>query len=182
MVRRIVAATFLLGVLSTGAAQARGEPNSITDRAARHHDQSVSVMAYVPWYHGFGFGVVGRYEIPVVPDGFIPALNDSFSIEPSLGLAYLSWGPTGYSYNVFEITPAAYGIWRFYFTDKFDAYGGLGLGFAIGNVSGNNAGTFNASYFYWDPVVGLHFKISRNVALRAESGAQGLKGGVTFIF
>lgn len=181
MNRSPIAAIAVAALLSTGVAQARGEPDSITDTSAQTRPQNLSVMAYVPWYYGFGIGANVRYEIPVVPNGFIPTINNSFSIEPSLGLAYASRGYSGVNYSVFDVTPAMYGIWNFYFNPKFSAYGGLGLGFNIGTYTGSSY-TDSASYFFWDPVVGLHYSFSPNMALRAEAGAQGLKGGVSFYF
>lgn len=181
--KRNLAVTFAaIAVLVSGVAQARGEPDSITDTSGKIRAQNLSVLAYLPWYYGFGIGANVRYEIPVVQNGFVPSINNSVSVEPSLGLAYSSWGPAGYSYSIFNITPAVYGLWNFYFNPKFSAYGGLGLGFNVGVISGSHLSTFNANYFYWDPVVGLHYKLSPGMALRAEAGAQGLKGGLSFYF
>lgn len=180
MIRSCAVAVALAVALVSGASQARGARDSITDNSPKRRPESASVLAYVPWYHGLGFGLTGRFEIPVVHNGFIRSLNNSFSIEPSFGVDWSHWGPNGASYDVVDITPAVYGVWTFYISREFNAYGGLGLGFNVGIVSGTHPDTFTGDYFYWDPVVGIHYKVSRDIALRAEAGAQGLKGGVTF--
>lgn len=159
-----------------------GGAGSITDRSSHSRPMDFSILGWIPWYYGFGLGVEGRFEIPVLPDGFIPQINDEFDIEPSLGLAYSWWPYTGYTYNLIDIAPAVYGIWAFHFSPKFRAYGGLGLGYNIGIVSCPGCGAVPGSFFYWDPVVGLNWKFVPNIALRAEAGAQGLKGGISIYF
>jgi hypothetical protein len=157
---------------------------TITDRSTHTRQMDLSLMAWLPWYYGFGIGVDGRFSIPIVPDGFIPQINDEFDIEPSLGLAYSTYGLVDTNYNYFNITPAVYGIWAFHFSHKFRAYGGLGLGVNIGVVSGNacNGCGISPTYFYWDPVIGLNWRFIPAMALRAEAGAQGLKGGISIYF
>lgn len=181
MKRHLMAVLAVLAVTVSAVAQASGEPNSITDNSPKTRADNLSVMAFLPYYYGLGIGVNVRYEIPIVQNGFVPTINNSFSIEPSIGLDYRSWGVLGSSYGVFDVTPAVYGIWNFYFNDKFSAYGGLGLGFDIGIYTGTHYSDA-ASFFYWDPVVGLHYKFSPNMAFRAEAGAQALKGGLSFYF
>jgi len=178
--RHLITALAVSAVLVSAVAQAKGEPNSITDTSAKTRAQNLSVMAFLPYYYGFGIGANVRYEIPIVQNGFVPTINNSFSIEPSLGLDYRTWN-VGAHYGVLDITPAVYGIWNFYFNDKFSAYGGLGLGFDIGVFTGTSYAN-SASFFYWDPVVGLHYKFSPAMAFRAEAGAQAIKAGLSFYF
>lgn len=182
---KVILAALVLSL--PGLAQA--EPSafgdgSITDSSVHHRQSDLSLLAWLPWYYGFGFGAQVRFEIPIVPDGFIPSINDEFSIEPSFGLAYSSYGVYGgYNYGITDVTPAIYGIWSFWFSRAFRAYGGLGLGYNVGIYANNNAyGNIGASFFYWDPCVGLHYKLSDNIGLRAEAGAQGLKGGLAIYF
>jgi hypothetical protein len=195
-VKRLATAVVLCAALVSGAAYAQessggapppsessgsGAPNSITDRGTHTRDNDISLMAILPWYYGIGIGIEGRYEWFVAPDGFIPAVNDAFSIEASLGLSYSWWGVLGYTYSIWNITPAAYGIWSFYFSDKVRVYGGLGLGYNIGIYNTNaTVGPIGANFFYWDLVAGVVYKVNPGIALRGEVGAQGLKGGITF--
>lgn len=192
MIRRSIPAvlltTTLVSCLAWAQAYSRGGDGTITDPGLHARSPDLSLMAYLPWVDGVGFGLDLRFEIPVLPDGFIPNVNDEFAIEPALKLAYRSYG-YGYNYpfgngdsvHFFDVVPAVYGIWSFWFSPKFRAYGGLGLGYDVAIASGTYGGP-NAGRFYWDPVVGLFYSFARNVAVRGEAGAQGLKGGLSFSF
>jgi hypothetical protein len=152
--------------------------DGLFDATPHHRPLDLSVMAWIPWYYGFGIGAQARLNIPIVPDGFIPSLNDEFDIEPSIGIAYV--GDYGFSYAAIPI--AAYAIYAFHLNHAFRVYGGIGFGWDIGVASCTGCGVYNFGGFYWDPVVGLDFKLASSFALRAEVGAQGLKGGVQFYF
>ena len=123
------------------------------DWTVQHRTSDLSVLAWLPWYYGFGVGGELRYEIFVLPTGFIPTINDAFSIEPSIGLAYTAYGVPHYTWSVTDIAPALYGIWSFYFSTPFRLYLGLGLGYNIGIATAPRGydGTIADSYFYWDP-------------------------------
>jgi hypothetical protein len=152
--------------------------DSMFDASMHHRGLDLSVMAWIPWYYGLGFGAQARVEIPIVPDGFIPSMNDEFDIEGSFGFAYAS----DYAFGYVAIVPAAYAIYALHINRAFRVYVGLGLGYDIGVASCDGCGAYNFGGFYWDPVVGLNFKLASSFALRAELGAQGLKGGVQFYF
>jgi hypothetical protein len=139
------------------------------------------VLLWLPYYYGFGVGVQVRYEIPIVPNGFIPPINDSFSLEPSFGIAWTNYDYAAAGYGIVNFTPALYGLWRFHFSKEFSAYGGLGLGVNIGVVT-EPYGGFQPTYFYWDPCIGVNYKWVSSVAFRADLGAQGLKVGFSFYF
>jgi hypothetical protein len=183
MKRLVFAAVLAVTLVSTTALAEGGESGSITDTSTHIRPQDLSLMLTVPYYNGIGIGIVGRFEIPVVPDGFIPALNDEFSIEPGLGLGYRSYGYVGANYDVFDIVPQVYAMWSFWFSPKFRAYGAIGLGYDIGIFTGTGITGTTASFFYWDiPAVGIYYYFQPNLALRAELGVQGLKGGLSFSF
>ncbi len=189
MIRHLAAAMVFGALLTSGTAfaadavAARGEPNSIMDTSAHVRPTDLSVLGFLPFYgYGFGLGVEGRYEIPVVRSGFIPSLNNSISIEPSFGISYSGSGVSGSDYHLTVFSPAVYGIWSFWFSEQFRAYGGLGLGYNIAVVSGFNAGTESFSSFYWDPVIGLFYRFAPALAFRAEAGREAIKAGVSFFF
>jgi len=158
-------------------AEPSGPLNSITDTSVHTRDMDLSVMLWLPWYYGFGVGGVVRFEIPILPDGFIPSINDEFSLEPSFGVAVSSYGGESFT----SLVPALYGIWSFNFSKEFRAYGGLGLGYNIGLYSGNVSG-LGYNYFYWDLCAGLFYRWTDALAFRAELGSQGLKAGISFFF
>ncbi len=160
---------------------AEGPPGSITDTRVHTREPDLSLLLWFPYYYGYGFGAQVRFEFPVLPDGFIPTINDEVTLEPSFGIAGTSYGYTGNDYGILNFTPALYGLWRFHFSTQFDVYGGLGLGINFGVVNRPYEG-FVPTYFYWDPCVGLNFRFAPSVALRAQLGAQGLLGGFSFYF
>jgi len=173
---------------SSGAEAGSGRPGAIRDTSDHTRPLGVSAMAYIPWYYGFGIGVNARVEIPIVADGFISAINDQVSLEPSLGLGYRSYGLGAYSDSLtfFDITPALYGMWSFHITPEFRPYGALGLGYdiAIWLNEDDLDGTGNArtSYFYWDVAVGLFYSFSEHLSFRGELGSQGPKAGLALTF
>jgi len=160
----------------------QGPPGSITDTRVHTRDSDLSVLLWLPWYYGFGIGGQVRFEIPILPDGFIPAINDEFALEPSFGIDYYNYGGFANSIGTLNFAPALYGIWRFHFSEEFSAYGGLGLGVNIGTYSGDYGGLYNPIYFYWDLVAGLNYMFTKGMAFRAELGSQGLKAGLSFYF
>ena len=184
----------LLGVLLSTVGVARADeyygrpmaPSSdgINDWTIHSRSSDLSVLAWVPWYYGFGVGGELRYEIFILPNGFIPAINDSFSLEPSIGLAYTSYGVPHYTWSITDIAPALYGIWSFYFSAPFRLYVGLGLGYNIGIATAPQGyvGGIGDNYFYWDVVGGLSYKFTNSIAFRGEVGSQGVKAGLSFYF
>ncbi len=174
------------GAEAQGAGTTR-QPGGIRDRSPQHRDQDLSVMLYIPWWYGIGVGVMARYEIPIVPDGFIPAINDQFSLEPSLGISFTrdygrySYLGDDYRRRAINIAPAIYGTWSFHITPKFRPYVTLGLGANIGIDTGDGP-DWSPSYFYFDIAPGLFYRFSDAAAFRAELGAQGTKVGFSFFF
>jgi hypothetical protein len=175
----LVLSTTLLS--ATGIAFEKHEPNSITDTSVHMRQPDLSLLLWLPFYYGFGVGAEVRFEFPVLPDGFIPSINDEFSLEPSFGIASTRYGVEGSDVAIVNFAPALYGIWSFHFSEQFRAYGGLGLGFNFATYTGTYRG-FQPAYFYWDLVAGISYKFTRDVGFRGEIGPQGFKAGVSFYF
>ncbi len=153
--------------------------DGLFDMAPHHRQTDLSLMFWLPWYYGFGVGGEVRFEIPIVPDGFIPTLNDEFDIEPSLGFAETTNGV--YNYWVFD--PAAYAVWGFHLNRMLRVYGALGLGVEFAGLNNNPYGYGGGyTHFYWDVAAGVNFKLTNNFALRGELGYGGFKGGIQFYF
>ncbi len=152
----------------------------------RHH--MLSFFAVLPWYYGFGVGLGVRYAIPIVPQGFIPKLNDSVELEfgADIFTAYYydyAYGPNfggGYSYTALAIPLE--GRWTFHITDRFSAYGKAGVGWALGfgPYDRFRPGYGGGLYLIFCP--GVLFKVSDTIALRAEVGNFGLRGGIGIAF
>jgi hypothetical protein len=182
--RRISLLLALSAVLSAGVAQADEggnafrAPGHLLDASDQQRAQELSFFIGVPYgYFGYGFAttVGARYYIPILKNGFIPALNDEFGIEFGADFGAHFWS---YFYPSFDIPVEV--LWRFHFTERFDAYAkvGVGLGF---NISYPGTGGLYF-YPYLVSAVGLFFKLNEAISLRAEVGYPGIKVGIAFAF
>lgn len=159
----------------------------IKDPGPHVRPMTLSALAEIPWWHGIGIGIGARFEIPIVKNGPIKSLNNQISIEPAFTVGYYR------AYGTYLLTddlgvvyfaPMVYGLWSFHFNERFRAYGGFGLGASIGvpQTSSKYVTVGDESYFRFDPVVGVFYKLGNTVALRAELGGYGPKFGAAFAF
>lgn len=157
--------------------------SGIKDTSIHHRPYSASALLYVPWWYGIGIGLKLGFEIPIVHDGFIPKLNDSFSLEPSFTFAYSTYYSTN-DVSLVRYTPAISALWSFYLSDRFRVYGALNLGLTVLTYHDDLAyfDHDNSYYFYGELAAGLFYNFSDVFALRAELGWQGLRGGIAFQF
>lgn len=155
---------------------------ALLDRSPQRRSQMLSVFLGLPvgyfYYGGFPFGLGGRYLIPILHDGFIPSVNDSFSIEFGLDFS----GVAGYRtfYPLLAIPVEV--MWQFHFTQKLSAYAKVGAALEIGFISycpavGPCTGTVGAR-----PIgnLGLVYKFTEKVSFRAEAGYPWVKVGLGF--
>jgi hypothetical protein len=162
-------------------------PGGFLDGASHERHNLLSVMADIPFgYAGFGFpiGVGGSFYIPLAKDGFINKVNDEFGIEFGASITLL----LGSSVGATLVIPVV-ALWMFHITPDFSAYATLGLSFRMLFYSpfsvfgGYGVAGFGGSV-YW-PVapetgVGILWKLSPGMSLRAELGYPGIKVGLTF--
>jgi hypothetical protein len=130
---------------------------------------------------GTGFGLSGRYQITVVPDGFLKpgTIHDDFGIEPAVDFYHYSWDFYGYSWSYNEIGLSASAIWNLWFTDEFAAYPRLGLGFGFGSWSDNTGVASPGGYGGVFLVGGAGILYALNpITLRAEVSNNSLCLGV----
>jgi len=167
---------------------------SIKDNGPHVRPMMASAQLYTPWRFGFGVGLKLGLEIPLVHNGFIPSINNSFSIEPNFGLAWNNYN-NGYTFRGFggsfdddlaamEYSPGVSVLWSFYFSSQFRAYAAVHTGLTIvapyytGPGDGKYTGD-NYIRFHFELAPGIVYKLSEKVALRAELGWwSGIKGGV----
>ena len=166
---------------STGLDPAFRGPGAIDDGSPQHRSQLISVFVGVPaWYWGYGgfpFSVGGRFYQPILHDGLIPGANDSIGLE--FGADFIGIGSSTFAGLV---GIPIEGLWAFHFTPKFAAYFKLGVALEV-----------RFGCWRWDARVcggavtagaiadlGVWFKISDSVYLRAEVGYPGLKLGLGF--
>jgi hypothetical protein len=157
---------------------------ALLDRSPQRRSNMLSLFVGLPYgyfYYGFPFGIGGRFLIPLVHDGFIPALNDSFSIEFGLDLT----GAAGFGRFYPTLGIPVEVMWAFHLTEKFAAYAKLGAVLEInfvpyvcsGGFCGPARGVVSAS-----PIgnVGIIYKFSQSVSFRAEAGYPWVKIGLGF--
>jgi len=81
---------------------------------ARGMHNSVSLLANLGYAYsaGTGFGLSGRYQYTIVPEGVIHSgsIHDDFGIEPAVDFFHYSWDFGGYSwtYNEFDLSASAF--------------------------------------------------------------------------
>lgn len=157
------------------------EADSIKDASPKDRPQMISVFAGFQFGHFAGYGfpmmVGGRYYIPIVPNGFIPSINDEFGLEFGLDF-YLTFLSNSQPDSVlFGFGVPAEAMWDFHFSERFDAY--AKLGFIVGSA-------FQSGYggFWWDfrSHVGLRLKLNDAMYFRAEVGYPTIMAGLGFAF
>jgi hypothetical protein len=165
--------------LSSPVAHAQeGEAGSLRDASFHARPQMVSIFTGFQLNrfvnYGFPLTIGGRYYFPIVPNGFIPSLNDEFGIEGGLDLLFLFGHKTFFGFGV-----PVDAMWDFHFSPKFDAYGKLG--FLFGNMFGSGY-RYGGFWFDFRPAVGMRFKINDVLYFRAEAGYPVIMAGLGFAF
>jgi hypothetical protein len=156
-----------------------GEAGSIRDSSFHARPQMVSVFTgFLLNYfvdYGFPLTISGRYYFPIVPNGFIPSINDEFGIEGGLDLLFLFGHKTYFGFGV-----PVDAMWDFHFTPRFDAYGKLG--FLFGDVFGDRYYSHHGFWFDFRPAVGIRLKLNEMLYFRAEAGYPVIMAGLGFAF
>jgi len=138
-----------------------------------------------------GFGVSGRFEIPIVDRVIKPIkFANQIVIEGGLDYRYISYSYFFGHYYHHVVRPQAGAMWNFWFTPQFAAYGTLRTGWNI--VASSTYRTTvggltirddpHGGAFYADGGAGVIFKLSEAVSLRGEITGWGLQGGFGFRF
>lgn len=159
---------------------------ALLDRSPQDRDNIISVFVGLP-YRGYavGPGVGGRFYLSLVKDGFISAINDEFALEFGADFSFL-FGYTGFR-GAAIFSPVlglpVEAVWNFHLTNKFALYAKAGLVFEMGfaNYYGYLGYGTGFGVAVW-PIggVGLMFKVSDKIVLRAEAGYPWLKIGIGF--
>lgn len=155
---------------------------ALLDRSPQKRSNMISLFVGLPYgyyYYGFPFGLGGRFLIPLVHDGFIPSINDSFSLEFGLDLS----GASGFGrfYPMLGIPVEV--MWAFHLTQKFAVYAKVGAVLEINFVPYVCVGGFACrGVVSASPIgnLGLMYKFSEKIAFRAEIGYPWIKVGLGF--
>lgn len=165
---------------SSGAAADLSGPGSLTDGSHHARQRLLSVWLGFPYsYYGWGgigfpLGLGVSYLHPLVEDGFVPNLNDSFNLEVGANVTF-AWAHGTTTWLAVPLTVN----WMLHFTPEFAGYLKLGAGinFTFGYWAHQGA-AFVSAY----PVGGLGvlFKVTPALTLRLEAGYPWLAIGLGF--
>lgn len=163
-------AAALTALTLPGSANANGirAPGGLLDESPQERSHMLSVFAFLPW--GYGGGAAVRYSIPIVPQGFISKLNDSFDLEFGADF-YSHWG-----FDYFGVIGVAEARWTFQVLPKLGVYGKAAVGVRYDTDPGWG---FDP---YVDFVPGVIFQVTETLALRGELGYHGFRAGLGFSF
>jgi hypothetical protein len=162
---------------SSGGDSAFRKADALLDASSKNRKMMLSFFAGIPYgagyaYYGYGYGygfplgLSARFYLPIVNNGFIPPVNDSFGLEFGLDTNfYINYG-TGIGIPVEA-------RWNFHLIPKLEVYGkaGFGLGFFT-------SGLGTAFYGYAIAHAGVLYQITDTIALRAEVGYPSIKIGI----
>jgi hypothetical protein len=132
-----------------------------------------------------GFGLGGRYQLVVAPQGILHAasVRDELGLEFGLDWAHYSWPYRGSDWTYNEVSPVVGLTWNFWLDDRLVLYPKLDVGFRFGSWSGN-AYPYGHPGGYGGPTVegalGLVFRADPRIALRLEAGSYALRFGLAF--
>jgi hypothetical protein len=166
---------------SSGEWSIKGQ-GSLLDKSTGHtRHPMLSFFLGVPFVNSYGYtytyystftvGVGLRFYIPIVKEGFLPMLNDSFGIEFGADTSLVLGSYLGFALGLpVEVR------WNFHIFPKLEAYAKLGLGLGVLAVG--------FTYVYPIPVanVGVLFKVNKVLSLRAEIGSPAVKIGLGLAF
>ncbi|MHB8420729.1 MAG: hypothetical protein ACYDCL_21865 [Myxococcales bacterium] len=155
-------------------------PQGLLDPTPQTRSDQLSLWAGLPFAYGFGLDVGVRFSLPLVQNGFIPKLNNSFDLEFGGDLA---WYPGYFDTSLVIPYGEATVRWTFYLIPKLAVYAktGLGLGYIITSYAGYG---FSDLYLSVPFSLGVMYWVTKKLVLRAEAGGgydyYGLRVGIGF--
>lgn len=159
------------------------QAGALLDASPQTRSMQLSFFAGIPWgsyfycgaYGGCGFPLElgARFNIPVVPNGFVPMLNDSFDIEFGADFDLYFGGLVG-----FGIIPVVSARYTFYLLPNLWVYPKLEFG--VGIIGYPGYAVFPR--FHWNFLAGVGYNITQKISLRAEVGYYALKVGIGINF
>ena len=158
---------------------------ALTDASPQRRQSMLTVFLGLPygrfgWGYGFPLGVGARYYLPLVHDGFIPSINDSFGLEVGADVSLIN----GSAWVPFLLIPVE-ARWNLHFLPNLAGYLKVGLAlemsfssYCFANVCRNG---FGAGV---EPIgaIGIMLNLTPAIALRIEAGYPWLKIGLGFPF
>jgi len=170
---RIVSlAALVLCASSLVPARAQAEEMVIYDSGQHQRPAQVDLLGSA-WFFGttMWFGAAGWFSMPLLPNGFVPELNDALMLEVGAFASYFTVDPVlASTYSYFAISPMGGVRWQLYVTTQWALFATLKLGARI-PVAGNSAASLRI-----EPAgtVGAYYRMSENMFLRIETGNFGV--------
>ena len=129
---------------------------------------------YVPYV---ALPLAARFNLPIIHDGFVPQINDSFDIEFGLDIGIAPGACCGRA--PIYILPIIEPRYTVYLLPNLAVYAKpLNLGIAIWPSSGGAQVVF----FHYHFAVGVVFEITKTLYLRGELGTNSIRGGIGIAF
>lgn len=199
MRRKVIAAAIALSMVAAPAIGDESpvqQPHGLMDKSPQERPQQLSFWLgfpfysyYYGYYGAYGVALGVRYAIPLVKNGFIPQINNSFEIEFGGTLGFLNEYP--YPLGWWIDIPVEV-RWTFHITQLISAYPKLALGIRYQVPPGVYAcpGPYCACpgpYCpglapYYDAALGVMFDVTKAISLRVELAVQGLRLGLGINF
>jgi len=164
-----------------GAAADFAGPGGLNDGSPHRRPQLITGWVGLPYvyygwgYKGFPFSVGASFLQPLVNEGFVPQLNDSFHLEVGVNLAF---GNSGGWTSVLSIPVEV--AWALHLTPNLAGYLKLGaaINFAFGYYPANNNGAWLSAF----PIaaLGIWYRLTNNLYLRVQAGWPALYIGLGF--
>ena len=190
--RTFVAAALLSGLLASAPAHAAQPARA---PATGELTGWLILGAGVGYHDGYdsGFGIGGRYRMPLVTEGVIrpnaSGIRDTVDLEFGADLVRYDYSyrvaPYDYGYTWTAFRPRVGVMWNFWFSPQFALYPKLDLGYQFGWFSGwNNAVGPSPGWSgaFLEPSIGMIWRFRPATSLRVEAGSEGLKVGLGFAF
>jgi len=181
--RVLVVALGLVATLGLASRRAHAAELTLRDPSTHTRPQTLDAVAVLGFFVGYShFGVGGWYGFPVLPDGFIPEVNDALYIEA--GAVVERYGTTfvcDFSWN--RVSPLAGARWNVYLTDEWTIFAAakLGFGFRFGQSYSCGVYPYAGAVSYSSPVgdvaVGAYWAFSKDWSARFELGYFGVGAG-----
>jgi hypothetical protein len=183
-------AVCLVAALAFVPQRALAGDNTIS-RPGDHPSYSVEIEPHIlfGWgeaYHAGGYGLGGRFSIPIVHNGFVPAINNSVAI--SFGIDWLHydwcWYNGSCAANYFDFPVALQ--WNFYVAQRWSVFGEPGIvlsfgsygdcGLAANQCPGHPSGTGLEPALF----IGGRYHINDKMSLTMRIGFPSFSFGLSF--
>jgi hypothetical protein len=178
-----VALVLAIGVAAAPSSAAAQERGSLRDSSPKDRPMLLSFFTGIPYgyyaAYGFPFSIGGRFLLPIVPNGFLPSVNDEFALEFGMDFNFTFLDSDVYRDSLaVSIGVPAEALWDFHFSQMFDAYAKLGF------VIGGDFSRHTHDGFWASPisVVGMRLWFANAICFRAEVGYPWIKAGLGFAF